>query len=91
MAGAYVKFSNVGDGLGGGFENNNELKPMKYNEAIHGPDGEAWKQEIKNEHNRMVKNQVFGKLKKMTCLKAQRSFTAPERARRRALEHYKGD
>ncbi len=46
--GAYVEFSNVGAGLGGGFENTNELKPMKYNEAIHGPDGEVWNQEIKS-------------------------------------------
>jgi hypothetical protein len=38
VAGAYDEFSNVGSGLGGGFENTNELKPMKYNEAIHGPD-----------------------------------------------------
>ncbi len=30
VAVAYVEFSNVGDGLGGGFEDTNELKPMKY-------------------------------------------------------------
>ncbi len=64
VAGAYVKFSNVSAGLGGGFENTNELKPMKYNEAIHGPNGKAWKQEIKNEHIRMVKNQVFEEVNK---------------------------
>ena len=32
---------------------------MKYNQAINGPDGEAWKEEIKNEHERMVKHKVF--------------------------------
>ena len=32
---------------------------MKYNEAINGPDGQAWKEEIQNEHDRMVKNDVF--------------------------------
>jgi len=35
----YVKCSNVGVGTGGGFEHTSELKPMKYNEAINGPDG----------------------------------------------------
>ncbi len=64
VAGAFVKFSNVRAGLGGGFEDTNELKPMTYNEAIHGPDGEAWKQDIENEHNCMVKNQVFKEVRK---------------------------
>ena len=37
---------------------------MKYNEAIHGPDGKAWKQEIENEHNFIVTNQVFKEVNK---------------------------
>ncbi len=45
--------------MGGGFENTVELCPMKYDEAINGPDGEAWKVEIEKEHKRMVKNGVF--------------------------------
>ena len=32
----------VGAGTGGGFENTNKLKVMKYREAVNGPDGEAW-------------------------------------------------
>ncbi len=48
VASAYVKFSNMGAGLGGGFEDTNSLRPVKYNEAINGPDGKAWKREIKN-------------------------------------------
>ncbi len=88
MAGAYVEFSNVGAGLGGGFENTNELKPMKYNEAIHGPDGEAWKQEIENEHNCMVKNQVFEE--KTTFPKAQRSLTSNWHVRIKTQEPCEG-
>ncbi len=38
-SGAYVKYHNVRAGVGGGFENTNELKPMKYQAAIDGPDG----------------------------------------------------
>ena len=36
---AYVKYHNFGAGVGGGFENTNELKQMKYLTAINGPDG----------------------------------------------------
>ena len=46
-------------GIGGGFENTEELKPMKYKEAISDPDGEAWKVDILNEYKRMVANNVF--------------------------------
>ena len=55
----FMEYVNVGAGVGGGFKNTNELKPMKYEQAINGPDGEAWKIEIDNEHDRMVKNGVF--------------------------------
>jgi hypothetical protein len=35
------EFANVGAGIRGGFENTMELKPMKYKEAINGPNGKA--------------------------------------------------
>ena len=46
----YVEYANVGAGVGGGFENTAELKPMnmKYDQAINGPEAEAWKAEIEN-------------------------------------------
>ena len=56
LANLYVEYSNVGAGIGGGFENTNELKPMKYDQAINGPDAKEWRAEIENEHDRMVKN-----------------------------------
>ncbi len=59
-----IEFSNVGAGIGGGFENAMELKPMKYKEAVDGPDGEAWAEEINNEHYQMVKNDTWGSVKK---------------------------
>ena len=55
----HVEVESVGAGLGGGFTNTNELKVMKYREAVNGPDGESWKEEILNEHDRMLKNNVF--------------------------------
>jgi hypothetical protein len=59
-----MEFTNVGAGIGGGFENTMELKPMKYEEAINGPDRKAREKEIENEHERMVKNDAWEPVKK---------------------------
>jgi hypothetical protein len=59
-----MEFTNVGASIGGGFENTIELKPMKYKEAINGPDGKAREKEIENEHDRMVKNDAWEPVKK---------------------------
>ena len=62
VSNVYVEYSNVA-GTGGGFEHTSE-KTMKYNKVINGPDGKAWKAEIENEHNCVLKNNVFGVVKK---------------------------
>jgi hypothetical protein len=49
----------VGAGLGGGFENTNELHVMKYNAAMNGPDAKHWVIGVDEEHDRMEKHQVF--------------------------------
>ena len=54
-----VKYAAVGAALGGGFDDTKELRVVKYEEAINGPDGEAWQAEVDNEHNRMVKSKVW--------------------------------
>jgi hypothetical protein len=59
-----MEFANVGAVIGGGFENTMELKQMKYEEAINGPDGKAWEKEIENEHDCMVKNNAWVPVKK---------------------------
>jgi hypothetical protein len=59
-----VEFANIGAGIGGGFENSMELKPMKYKVAINRPDGETWAEEIENEHNKMVMNDAWEPVKK---------------------------
>jgi hypothetical protein len=41
-----------------------ELKAMKYNEAINGPEVKAWEKEIENEHDRMEKNNAWEPVKK---------------------------
>jgi hypothetical protein len=54
-----MEFANIGAGIEGGFESTMELKLMKYKEGINGPDRKAWEKEIKNEHDRMVKNNAW--------------------------------
>lgn len=49
----------VGAALGGGFDSTEELKPMKYDEAMKSPDAEKWKEGCKEEYNRMIKHKVF--------------------------------
>ncbi len=64
---------------------------MKYNEAINGPDGEAWKQEIKNEHNRMVKNQVFEEVNKNELHEGTKVIDSTWSCRRKSQEPCVGD
>jgi hypothetical protein len=45
------EYAAVGARLGGGFENTNELRVMKYNKAIHCPDKEKWTKAVQEEHN----------------------------------------
>jgi hypothetical protein len=40
----------VGAGIGGGFENTAELRPMKYSEAMNGPDKAKWQIAVDEEH-----------------------------------------
>ena len=49
----------VGAGLGGGFENTNELKVLNYKKAMASPDKEKWLEFIKEEFDRMTKYKVF--------------------------------
>ena len=53
----------VGAGLGGGFFNTSELRPMKYKEAMK-VDREGWTKAVREEHERMVANDVWRAVKK---------------------------
>ena len=53
----------VGAGLGGGFYNTSELRPMKFKEAMK-VDREGWTKAVKEEHERMVTNGVWKAVKK---------------------------
>ena len=48
----------VGSGLGGGFYNTAELRPMKFKEAMK-MDCEGWTKVVDKEHDRMIANDVW--------------------------------
>ena len=52
------KVAAVGAGLGGGFENTRQLKPMKYDEAM-ATDKAGWEKAVEEEHQRMITNKVW--------------------------------
>jgi hypothetical protein len=48
------KYINVGAGIGGGFMKTNELRVMKYHEAINSPDSELWNAKVRQEHQKWL-------------------------------------
>jgi hypothetical protein len=53
------EFGLVGAGIGGGFENTAELKVMKFDKAMSGPNKEKWEKATDEEHERMLKHKVW--------------------------------
>ena len=47
---------------------------MNYEEAISEPSGEAWKQEVKNEHKQMIKCKVLRPIQKSQVSKGTRTI-----------------
>ena len=60
------EFTLVGAGIGGGFDHTEELRVMNYKKAMLSNDRLKWKQAIKDEHARMVKNNVWRAVKRNT-------------------------
>jgi hypothetical protein len=53
------EFALVGAGVGGGFVDTNELHVMKYREAMAGKDVDEWQKAVKEEHDKIIKHQVW--------------------------------
>jgi hypothetical protein len=58
------EFGLVGDGIGGGFENTAELKVMKFDEAMSGPNKKKWEKATDEEHDRMIKHKIRNVVKR---------------------------
>ena len=49
---------------------------MKFKEAMNGPDSNKWKEEIENEHTRMVTNSIWKPLDKKDLLEGAKVITS---------------
>ena len=63
----------IGAGIGGGFDNASDLRQMKHNKAVNGPDKEKWAKAIDEEWERMVKNIFLRLLNVKMCQKTRKS------------------
>ena len=54
----------VGAGIGGGFDNTSELRPMKYKEAMKTKDAKEWQKAVEQEHKRMIERSVWKAVKR---------------------------
>jgi hypothetical protein len=67
-----------------------ELKPMKYEEAINGPDGKAREKEIENEHECMVKNNVWEPVKKSLLPKGTKAVDSTWACKKKSTGKLRG-
>ena len=54
-----IEVACVGAGIGGGFNNTAELKPMKYRQAMATSDKEKWNEAVELEHESIKRNRVW--------------------------------
>jgi hypothetical protein len=66
----------VGAALGGGFTNTAELIPMKYSEAMAGPDKKNWDKAVEEEYQRLVDHNVFKWVKRSDIPKDAKILTS---------------
>ena len=69
------KLAGVGAGLGGGFGNTMELKPMKLNKAM-ATDAVGWIKAVEEEHERMLANDVWSPVKRSMVPKGAKILTS---------------
>jgi len=79
----------VGAGIGGVFSNTSELRVLKYKEAINGSDREDWLKAIGEEHERMVKNNVFKTVKRKNVPKGSKIITSTWACKKKANGTYR--
>jgi hypothetical protein len=83
------EYAAVGAGLGGGFMNTAELRPMKYNEALHGPDQKKWETAIDEEHNQMIKFGVWEAVRRRDLKTASKIITSTWAMKKKASGTYR--
>ena len=79
----------VGAGLGGGFENTSELHVMKYKEAMATKDAESWKKAVEEEHERMMKHNVWKPVPRVEVPKEATTITSTWAMKKKANGTYR--
>jgi hypothetical protein len=69
---------------GGNYVTTEQLKPMKYNEAMATPDAANWEKAIVEEHNRMKENTVWEVQKEKDVPKGATIMTSTWAMKRKA-------
>jgi hypothetical protein len=82
------EYINIGAGIGGGLMNTNELRVMKYHEAINIPDSEFWKAKVRKEHQRMVDSGIFEKVKRSELPSQVKIIDTTWAMKKRAAAHF---
>lgn len=65
----------VDSGLGGGYYNTYQLKPMKYDETM-AADKKGWTKEVNKEHQLMIENNFWRPMKLENFLKVTKIITS---------------
>jgi hypothetical protein len=71
-----TEYGQVGAGLGGGFENTQELHVMKYKEAMKTPDKPDWIKGVNEEHERFKKHKCFKAVPRAEVPKGSKILTS---------------
>jgi hypothetical protein len=79
----------VGAGIGGGFENMAELKLIKYDEAMNGPDKEKWYIAFDEEHERMEKYGVWQAVRRCDLAGAAKILTTTSAMKMKASGRFR--
>lgn len=79
----------VGAGLGGGFQSTKELHVMKYKQAMKTKDKDMWTEAIFEEHDRMVKRQVWRTEPKKDVAKGAKILTSTWAMKKKASGRYR--
>ena len=83
------QYSCVGAGIGGGFSNTAELRPMKFGEAMQGKDKDKWMQAVREEHERMMKYKAWKPIKKAKVPKEAKILTTTWAMKKKANGTYR--
>jgi hypothetical protein len=84
-----TEYAAVGAGIGGGFDDTNELCVMQYSEAVHGPDKKKWTKAVQEEHNRMLKFGVCEAVRRKDVPAATKIVTSTWAMKKKASGTYR--